>query len=123
MQFSSAPVVFQDENSRDDGLYKSDRPVNKFIKRQSIMIEVIADEVNPDYLNLTMKKKYRWLMLFFCCTFVISNYFCYDNPASMETKIEDRIVDETKYGLLYTVYAIPNVFLPLFGGIFLDKIG
>ena len=87
------------------------------------MIEVIADEVNPDYLNLTMKKKYRWLMLFFCCTFVISNYFCYDNPASMETKIEDRIVDETKYGLLYTVYAIPNVFLPLFGGIFLDKIG
>ena len=88
------------------------------------MIEVVADEVNPDYLKKTMKKRYRWLMLFFCCTFVVSNYFCYDNPASLEVQLEGKgICDETEYGLLYTVYAIPNVFLPLFGDIFIDKIG
>ena len=46
-------------------------------------IEVIADELQPDYLEKTARKKYRWLMLFFCCIFVIPNYFCYDNPAAL----------------------------------------
>jgi len=32
-------------------------------------------------------------------------------------------VSEEQYGLLYTVYAIPNLVLPLVGGIFLDKVG
>lgn len=124
MSMSKPHVSFEEE--RDDQqspLYNSERPGKKFLKRKSITIEVVADEVNPEYLKRTMKQRYRWLMLFFCCTFVISNYFCYDNPAAMETQIEARIVDETEYGLLYTVYAIPNVFLPLVGGIFLDKIG
>jgi len=49
---------------------------------------MVADEVNPLYLNKTMKKRWRWLMLFLCCTFVISNYFCYDNPASLELQLE-----------------------------------
>ena len=84
---------------------------------------MVADEVNPLYLNKTMKKRWRWLMLFLCCTFVISNYFCYDNPASLELQLEERLVSEEQYGLLYTVYAIPNLVLPLVGGIFLDKVG
>ena len=32
-------------------------------------------------------------------------------------------IEPAEYGLLYTVYAIPNCILPLVGGILLDKIG
>jgi hypothetical protein len=32
-------------------------------------------------------------------------------------------LDETKYSLTYTVYSIPNIFLPLFGGLLTYKIG
>jgi len=48
-------------------------------------IEVLPDEVQPEYLKQTMKKKWRWIMLALCCSFVVSNYFCYDNPAALET--------------------------------------
>ena len=30
---------------------------------------------------------------------------------------------ETLFGLLYTVYSIPNTVIPLFGGFFVDKLG
>mmetsp|Transcript_13036 Transcript_13036/g.20234 ORF Transcript_13036/g.20234 Transcript_13036/m.20234 type:complete len:122 (-) Transcript_13036:1205-1570(-) len=73
---------------------------------------------------MTMKKKLRWVMLALCCSFVISNYFCYDNPAALETQIEhDMHKTTSEYGLLYTVYALPNTILPLVGGVFLDRIG
>jgi hypothetical protein len=87
-------------------------------------VEVIADELQPEYLDRTMKKSLRWVMLILCCLFVVGNYFCYDNPAALETYIEQHLdVTPSKYGLLYTVYAIPNTILPLVGGLFLDKIG
>jgi MFS family permease len=75
-------------------------------------------------MNKTMKKKLRWIMLFLSCMFVVPNYFCFDNPASLETYIEDKL-DKTpyEYGFLYSVYAIPNSILPLLGGLFVDKLG
>ena len=33
------------------------------------------------------------------------------------------VIEPAEYGLLYTVYAVPNCILPLVGGILLDKIG
>lgn len=93
-------------------------------RKSPIVISVIADELQPEYLNSTMKKKMRWFMLILCCLFVVSNYFCYDNPASIEKKLEQQLdIKPSEYGLLYTVYAIPNCILPLFGGILLDNIG
>ena len=63
-------------------------------------------------------------MLMLCCVFVVSNYFCYDNPAAIETYIESNLnVSSQEYGLLYTIYAIPNTILPLIGGLLLDKVG
>lgn len=63
-------------------------------------------------------------MLMFCCLFVVGNYFCYDNPAVLELELEKKMdLTSSVYGLLYTVYAIPNTLLPLVGGIMLDKMG
>jgi MFS family permease len=75
-------------------------------------------------MDQTMKKKFRWIMLVLSCLFVVPNYFCFDNPASLETYIEE-VFDKTpyQYGFLYSVYAIPNCILPLIGGLLLDKLG
>merc|ERR1711937_1033625 len=54
----------------------------------------------------------------------MGNYFCYDYPACLEAEIEQEFdVTPQKYGYLYSVYAIPNLILPLFGGILFDKYG
>ena len=62
--------------------------------------------------------------MFFCCFLVMGNYFCYDYPASLEIQIEETFgISTTKYGLLYTVYAAPNLIMPLIGGVLSDKLG
>lgn len=94
----------------------------KFQKRRSIRVDVIPDEVDPKYLDKTLKKKLRFIMLLLACTFVISNYFCYDNPAAVQEGLEDEFT-AFEYSLLYVFYAVPNVFLPLTSGIILDKLG
>jgi MFS family permease len=54
----------------------------------------------------------------------MGNYFCYDYPACLELEIETEFdVSNAEYGYLYSVYAIPNLILPLFGGILFDKYG
>jgi MFS family permease len=51
-------------------------------------------------------------------------YFSIDNPAELEYYIELTYdIPTVQYSLLYSLYALPNMFLPLFGGIILDKIG
>jgi MFS family permease len=63
-------------------------------------------------------------MLFMACCFLLGSYFCYDNPGPIESQLEDDFhIDSTQYSLLYTVYSMPNMVLPIFGGVFLDKIG
>ena len=45
---------------------------------------MVPDELQPEYLNTTMRKKLRWLALFLSCVFVMGNYFCYDYPACLK---------------------------------------
>ena len=72
-----------------------------------------------------MRKTYvRWIMLGLACCFLLGSYFCYDNPGPLETQLErDFHMNSASYALLYTVYSAPNMILPIFGGLFLDKIG
>jgi nitrate/nitrite transporter NarK len=66
----------------------------------------------------------RWFTLFNACVFLVGSYFCYDNPGPIETTMEaDLGISKTQWSLLYSVYSYPNIVLPVFGGIFLDKIG
>jgi len=69
----------------------------------------------------------RWLVLFSSCLVMIGNYYCYDNPAALHTQLQQWLNKpsnyETLFSLLYTVYSIPNCFLPFFGGYFVDRLG
>jgi MFS family permease len=58
------------------------------------------------------------------CMFMFGNTFCYDNPGPLEKQLEEEFnMDSFHYSLLYTVYSIPNMILPILGGILLDSIG
>ena len=60
-------------------------------RKKSVSFDIgIADEQQPEYLDRTMKKSLRWLTLMLACLFVVPNYFCYDNPAAVETYIESE---------------------------------
>ena len=61
---------------------------------------------------------------------MIGNYYCYDNPSALQSQFKTLMLNDTPDGdfgtyfnLLYTVYSIPNMVLPFFGGYFVDKLG
>ena len=78
-----------------------------------------------------VKKKsespWRWAILLFTCIMMIGNYYCYDIPAALNSQMDDYMGKpddfETLFSLLYTVYSVPNVILPFFGGYFVDRLG
>lgn len=69
----------------------------------------------------------RWFILFLTCTMMIGNYYCYDIPAALNSQMDDYMGKPsdfaTLFSLLYTVYSVPNVILPFFGGYFIDSWG
>ena len=70
----------------------------------------------------------RWLVLILTCLAMSGPYYAYDVPSSLHQQLEDYMPStsssyETQFNLLYTVYSVPNVVLPLFGGSFVDRFG
>lgn len=68
------------------------------------------------------------LVLLCCSLLTLGNYFCYDTPASLGSHLQAKLgssADTFAYqiNLLYTVYAVPNIFLPLVGGYLMDCLG
>jgi MFS family permease len=69
----------------------------------------------------------RWLILFLNCIMMIGNYYCYDIPAALHLQMDDFMGRphqfEVLFSLLYTVYSVPNIVLPFFGGYIVDILG
>lgn len=68
---------------------------------------------------------FRFLALAFLVFIVFSGYFSYDLPGitSEDLKKEPMSLTNMQLGLLFSVYAFPNVFLPLFSGLFFTLLG
>ena len=61
---------------------------------------------------------------------MIGSYYCFDNPAALavylkksHTGKKTMELSSLQYNLLYSVYSFPNIILPFFGGIMVDKMG
>ncbi|KAF4321703.1 hypothetical protein BBO99_00001683 [Phytophthora kernoviae] len=71
----------------------------------------------------------RWLVLFLSCLLMIGNYYCFDNPAALKSQLQQHFSNipnaryEFLFNLLYTLYSIPNILLPFFGGVLVDRFG
>uniref|UniRef100_A0A4W3JN39 Lysosomal dipeptide transporter MFSD1 n=1 Tax=Callorhinchus milii TaxID=7868 RepID=A0A4W3JN39_CALMI len=54
---------------------------------------------------------------------LICSYFCYDNPAALQTQIQGVMkVNTVTFMQLYAWYSWPNVILCFFGGFLLDRV-
>ena len=89
------------------------------------------DDINLNPLNLPVYERsessFRWIVLILACWSMFGSYYCFDNPAALSNQFQDADgeyhLSSLQFNLLYSVYSIPNVILPLFGGVLVDKIG
>ncbi len=70
----------------------------------------------------------HWIVLFFACFLMFGNYYSYDTPGSINTQLKSWLGSSDKgfqwqLNFLYSVYSLPNIFLPLVGGILVDRLG
>lgn len=68
--------------------------------------------------------RWRWAILGFSCMAMIGNYYCFDNPAALKSELDAYAdLSESEFNMLYTVYSLPNIVLPFFGGYLCDRMG
>ena len=90
---------------------------------------LIDAQKSPENGNLVDKSSswLRWPVLLLSCIMLLGSYYCFDIPSALKSQIYDYMGDEadyeTEFALMYTLYAVPNVILPLFGGLFVDAFG
>ena len=69
----------------------------------------------------------RWPVLVLACLMLVGSYYAFDIPAALKTQIDSYFNDpdyyESYFSLLYTLYSIPNVIIPFFGGYLVDLLG
>ncbi|XP_051934630.1 major facilitator superfamily domain-containing protein 1 isoform X2 [Hippocampus zosterae] len=66
---------------------------------------------------------HRVVVLVFMCFLGFGSYFCYDNPASLQTEVlQDLNLNTAKFMQLYAWYSWPNVILCFFGGFLIDRV-
>jgi len=59
----------------------------------------------------------------------MGDYYCFDNPGAMHNLLKERFVKtiphdfDYTFNLMYSVYSLPNILLPLLGGILIFKYG
>ena len=73
----------------------------------------------------TYREKHRFAVLILACMLLFGGYFCMDQPNALSKYIQDSMTGSSsmKYNMLYSFYSYPNIILPFFGGIFVDKLG
>uniref|UniRef100_A0A8C7UKW8 Lysosomal dipeptide transporter MFSD1 n=1 Tax=Oncorhynchus mykiss TaxID=8022 RepID=A0A8C7UKW8_ONCMY len=66
---------------------------------------------------------HRIFVLLFMCFLGFGSYFCYDNPAALQTQvIQDMKLNTSMFMQLYAWYSWPNVVLCFLGGFLLDRV-
>ena len=120
------PVILVDDPKVQDGAAKSQRSSSKL--RWLVLILACLSAFgnyfcfdNPTALSEALKERVKnkppfstkmffffWVALIECTFALISFILCF-------FKLE--------YNLLYSLYSFPNMVLPLFGGVFIDRVG
>ncbi|MBN2183770.1 MAG: MFS transporter [Candidatus Krumholzibacteriota bacterium] len=71
------------------------------------------------------KKWWRWFVLVMVSMIMFGSYYVYDSFSPINDNIQTEMgVDNSRFGLLFSFYALPNIFfLLVIAGFLLDKIG
>ena len=66
----------------------------------------------------------RFLVLFLLAMVVFGNQYAFNNPQALEDSIEkDLDIGEEKFNMLYTIFALPNIFATFIIGFLIDFLG
>ncbi|TPX43720.1 hypothetical protein SeLEV6574_g04889 [Synchytrium endobioticum] len=70
----------------------------------------------------------HYLCLLFVCLLLAGNYYCYDTPSALNVPLREWLGSDYdtyqwQINLLYSVYSLPNIFLPIVGGLLIDRLG
>ncbi|RWS31064.1 major facilitator superfamily domain-containing protein 1-like isoform X3, partial [Leptotrombidium deliense] len=88
-------------------------------------ITLLPDD-RPSFWKMVTHPQYRihrFIALAFMCFMGFGNYFVYDIPGSLQSKItSDMNVNTAAFGTLYSVYSWPNVIISFFGGFLIDRV-
>ncbi|KAG0376173.1 hypothetical protein BGX24_008166 [Mortierella sp. AD032] len=133
-------------------LISSNRDVNRFNNRRSrnqgpYYISPLSNSSNLDllpppqrpqplYQHLDRARRHEqahaitsrhWLVLLLACLLLFGNYYCYDIPAALNVQLgewlgDDYATHQYHINLLYSVYSLPNIILPLLGGFLIDRL-
>eukprot|EP00033_Pygsuia_biforma_P000257 GCRY01000319.1.p1 GENE.GCRY01000319.1~~GCRY01000319.1.p1 ORF type:complete len:470 (+),score=130.51 GCRY01000319.1:172-1581(+) len=58
------------------------------------------------------------------CFATVGSYYAYDAVGALETDILDRMdINKFEFGILYSIYSLPNIVMVFVGGVFTDKVG
>jgi MFS family permease len=67
---------------------------------------------------------YRFLLLSLSVTVVFSGYFAFDLPSITSAILKAKLrLSNEQFGALFSVYAMPNVLLPMLSGVVFSKLG
>ncbi|KDO31139.1 hypothetical protein SPRG_04277 [Saprolegnia parasitica CBS 223.65] len=75
-----------------------------------------------------VQRRKPWVLLL-ACLVDMGNSYCYDTPSALKSQLQEHLHGmptasfEMAFNLLYTVYSVPNIVLPLLGGLVTDRIG
>jgi MFS family permease len=72
----------------------------------------------------------RWAMLGLVSFALLGDFYAYDQPSALNSQLGDHFsasmddaTFQTNFALLYSVYSFPNIVLPFFGGVLVDRYG
>ncbi|EDL15513.1 major facilitator superfamily domain-containing protein 1 [Mus musculus] len=104
----------EDEDGEDRALLGGRREADSAVHGAPRALSALCD---PSRLA------HRLVVLSLMCFLGFGSYFCYDNPAALQTQVKrDMQVNTTKFMLLYAWYSWPNVVLCFLGGFLIDRI-
>lgn len=71
---------------------------------------------------------FKWLVLVLSCFTLFGNYYCIDSPGAMKNILKKHFTlsdtdFEYTFSMFYSTYSIPNIILPLLGGVLILKLG
>ena len=66
--------------------------------------------------------QFRWLVLFAVSFFILSNFYCNNFVDIEDTLTSTYKLNDVEYLSLFSIYSLPNIIVPIFGGILIDKI-
>lgn len=85
--------------------------------------KLIGNIIDKEKKKETLAPKY--FLIIISTLLLVGKNYCFNIPQSLETKFlkGEFHLSNLQFDLFYSVYSFPNILLPFFGGIFVDKLG